>query len=94
MRLVALVFSAVLCLGAQTPQAPPQFKTGIEVRQLDVVVLDREGRPVRGLTAADFTVLEDGRPQKISTIEEIVVPEGFDPRDFLALVLMLKEAGE
>lgn len=83
MRLVALVFSAVLCLGAQTPQAPPQFKTGIEVRQLDVVVLDREGRPVRGLTAADFTVLEDGRPQKISTIEEIVVPEGTASADWM-----------
>jgi len=25
---------------------------------------------------------------------EIVVPEGFDPRQFLALLMMLKEAGE
>ena len=25
---------------------------------------------------------------------EIVVPEGFDPREFLALLMMLKEAGE
>jgi VWFA-related protein len=77
MRLVALVLSAVLCLGAQAPQGPPpQFKTGIEVRQLDVVALDQDGRPVRGLTAADFTVLENGRPQKVSTIEEIAIPEG------------------
>lgn len=80
MRLVGLVLSAVLCLSAQTPQTPPpQFKTGIEVRQLDVVVLDQNGRPVHGLTAADFTVLEDGRPQKISTLDEIIVPQAAPP---------------
>jgi VWFA-related protein len=75
MRLLALVLAAGLgaqVLARQDP--PPQFKTGIEVRQLDVVVVDGDGRPVRGLTAADFTVLEDGKPQKISTLEEVAVP--------------------
>jgi len=76
MRLFMILFAGAVCLGAQAPQTPPpQFKTGIEVRLLDVVVVDRDGRPVRGLTAADFTVLEDGKPQKISTLEEVVVPE-------------------
>ena len=32
---------------------------------LDVVVTDSNGRPVRGLTAKDFSVAEDGRPQEI-----------------------------
>jgi VWFA-related protein len=32
---------------------------------LDVVVTDSDGRPVRGLTAKDFSVAEDGRPQEI-----------------------------
>jgi VWFA-related protein len=32
---------------------------------VDVRVLDREGNPITDLTAADFTVLEDGVPQKI-----------------------------
>jgi len=76
MRLFMILLAGAVCLGAQAPQTPPpQFKTGIEVRLLDVVVVDRDGRPVRGLTAADFTVLEDGKPQKISTLEEVVVPE-------------------
>ena len=80
MRFRAIVILAALCLSTQTagtPQDParPQFRTGVEVRRLDVVVVDRDGRPVRGLTAADFTILEDGKPQKISTIEEIAIPE-------------------
>jgi VWFA-related protein len=32
---------------------------------LDVVVTDSNGQPVRGLTAKDFSVAEDGRPQEI-----------------------------
>jgi hypothetical protein len=30
---------------------------------LDVSVLDRNQRAIKGLTAADFTILEDGVPQ-------------------------------
>ena len=33
---------------------------------LDVVALDEKGQPITGLTADDFTVLEDGKPQKVS----------------------------
>ena len=32
-----------------------------------VVVRDREGRPVTGLTASDFQIYEDGRPQRVAT---------------------------
>ena len=79
MRLPAVLLTATVCLLTQDP-ARPQFRIGIDVRQLDVVVLDREGRPVRGLTAADFTILEDGQPQKIAAIEEIVVPQSTTPQ--------------
>jgi VWFA-related protein len=71
--LVTLVVS--LALQAQPPVEKPQFKIGIDVRQLDVVVLDAAGKPVRNLTAADFTVIEDGRPQRLVNVEAIVVPE-------------------
>jgi VWFA-related protein len=33
---------------------------------VDAVVLDEKGQPITDLTADDFTVLEDGKPQKIS----------------------------
>ncbi len=34
---------------------------------VDVIVRDASGNIVKGLTAADFTVLEDGKPQRIET---------------------------
>lgn len=36
---------------------------------LSPIVTDEKGRAVHGLTARDFTVLEDGKPQRIETFE-------------------------
>jgi VWFA-related protein len=50
-----------------------------------VVVLDRDGRPVRGLTKVDFTVLEDGQPQEIVSFEARDVQAApAQPRDLVA----------
>lgn len=48
------------------PQAPPP-REGPIVPRLDAVVTDDSGRPVEGLTAADFTIEVDGKPRKIET---------------------------
>jgi VWFA-related protein len=37
---------------------------------LDVVVTDGKGRPVKGLKPSDFTLLEDGVPQVLSSFQE------------------------
>jgi VWFA-related protein len=52
-------------------QQPPVFVAGIDVIRLDVSVLDAKRRPLRGLTMEDFTVFEDGKPQKIVAVSEI-----------------------
>jgi VWFA-related protein len=49
---------------AEQSQAPV-FRGKVEIVQLDVSVLDKHRQPVRGLTERDFTILEDGKPQKI-----------------------------
>ena len=60
-----LVALALAGAAAQDQKPIPAFPARAEAVTLDVVVVDKQGRPVRGLTAADFTVLEDGRPQVV-----------------------------
>jgi VWFA-related protein len=50
---------------AQTQSQPPTFRSSTSLVEVDVVVKDKDGRFVSGLTADDFEVLEDGRPQRI-----------------------------
>jgi hypothetical protein len=72
----ALLWLALaLSARAQTAnQAPPTFPRGVDVVTVDVVVTDKAGNPVSGLTKDDFTVLDEGRPQPISSFESIRVP--------------------
>ncbi len=67
--------------GAGTPSAQqqPKFTSKVEAVLVDVSVLDGDRRPFKGLTAADFTVLEDGKPQVITTFTAIDVPEAEPP---------------
>jgi VWFA-related protein len=60
---------------ASPPQARPTFRSGVDLVALDVIVLDEGRRPVKGLRAGDFSIIEDGAPQAIETFEEIDVPE-------------------
>ena len=56
-----LMATALAAAPSQTPQRPPVFRAGVDLTHLDVTVLDRQRRPVRGLTAADFTIgMSDG----------------------------------
>jgi VWFA-related protein len=51
-------------------QAAPQFRSGVDLVRLPVVVTAKDGLLARGLTAADFVVTEDGVAQKISAFAE------------------------
>jgi VWFA-related protein len=83
----ALAFTAVgLCLAnvpaAQEAQAPPPdpdqmpvFRSGVDSISVDVIVTDRDGRPVTDLTAADFEIREEGKPQTIENFKLVRVLE-------------------
>ena len=51
-----------------TPPPPDETLVRIETElvQIDVLVEDRQGRPVRGLKREDFLLLEDGKPQPLA----------------------------
>ena len=60
-------------LTAQQTPARPTFRAGIDAIPLDVLVLDKNRHPVRGLTQAEFTILENGKPQPIISFGEVDV---------------------
>ena len=56
---------AVLALPLAAALAAGQFRASVDVVRIDALVL-RNGRPVAGLTAADFVVTDNGRPQTVT----------------------------
>lgn len=51
-----------------SPSQPgPTFRSNVNLVLVDVVVRDSAGNIVRGLTADDFQLVEDGRPQQIAS---------------------------
>ena len=59
----------------------PTFRAGINFVRVDVIVSDRKGTPLSNLTAADFEVLEDGKPQAIEQFRLIKVDGNPQPGD-------------
>ena len=54
---------------AANPTPASTIRVNTRLVQFDVVVTDSQGRPVKDLTAADFTVQQDGRPQTVRAFE-------------------------
>lgn len=50
------------------------FRAGVELIQLDVVVTDADGRPVKGLQLEDFTLLDRGQALPIQAVTEVAHP--------------------
>jgi Ca-activated chloride channel family protein len=65
--LVALLIAAGSAAAiAQEPQVrTPTFKTAVDLVTFGVVVVDKQGNPVTGLTADDFQVIENGKTQAL-----------------------------
>lgn len=55
---------------AATQTSVPMMTVSTHEVLLDVLVTDANRNPVTGLTAADFTVTEEGAPQQIRSLEE------------------------
>src|SRR5688572_24528135 len=60
---------------AQPPQAaPPSFRVEVNYVEVDALVTDAQGNVVTNLTSSDFELLEDGRPQKVTTFSLVDIP--------------------
>jgi VWFA-related protein len=72
-RFIAGIFGIALAIAARPvaiaqsapQQNQPTFRTVTSLVPIDVRVIDRNGKPITDLRAADFMILEDGAPQKL-----------------------------
>ena len=71
MNRVALALALAVALALAGPSTSATFRTGAELVRVDVTVIDHKGQPIADLTADDFTVEEDGVPQKIQSFKFI-----------------------
>src|SRR6476620_7354618 len=60
-----VVLSLTLVLTVATALAQQTFRSAIDLVHFGVVVTDKQGSPVAGLTADDFEIKEAGKPQAI-----------------------------
>jgi VWFA-related protein len=90
-RLVtACVVLAMTAAGAQEKDPPkqqrPVFRGGTQLVRVDAYPTGKDGRILEGLTADDFEIFEDGKPQKVESVDfeqfETWTPDGErkDPR--------------
>ena len=77
--LVTVTAAAGLTQTPASQQRPPVFRSGVDVVQIDVSVLDKDRKPVRSLTAADFEVKEDGKLQDVVVVSEQSFPDEAAP---------------
>jgi VWFA-related protein len=72
-KTLAAALSFLLPVGTlpaqQSSQTPYTFKARSELVLVNVTARDKKGSLVRDLTAADFTVLEDGKQQKVLSFD-------------------------
>jgi len=80
-----LVLLAALCLAVHRISAQQStFRSGVEVVQIDVSVVDRQGTPAGDLRPEDFQVTVDGRPRAIVSAQFIRYQTRTTPQPKLA----------
>ena len=84
-----ILFFAVLVIVAATPiraqETDDVIRTETSLVQLNIGVVDKQGRPITSLTRNDFAIYEDGVKQSIQHFEPVDAP--------FSLVLMLDMSG-
>jgi VWFA-related protein len=49
----------------------PTFRSRVDLVQVDVIVVDKDGAPVRNLQQSDFVLRDRGKPQTIASFDEV-----------------------
>ena len=79
---LCMAASVLAFANAQSPSSPqppadqPTFHIGVDAVRIDAVVTDSKGQIVTDLTADDFELKDDGRPQKVTLATFVPVASG------------------
>jgi Ca-activated chloride channel family protein len=73
-RLFIAVFLISFPLSVMAASVGAQFTSGVSLVEVYASAVDQRGEPVAGLTASDFVVEEDGRPQRIEAFSAGAFP--------------------
>ena len=68
-RTLAALWLSTAVLAAQT-----SFRTSVQYVTVDVVVTDKDDKPIEDLKADEFEIVEAGKPQKISDFQFVSIP--------------------
>ena len=67
--ILAAALTLVVSPSPLAAQDPPPFKSKVELVSVDVQVVDKDGKPIAGMTPADFEVTIGGRNRKVVSAE-------------------------
>src|SRR5262245_1503892 len=71
---IAVCLGLTLSAEPGRPSAEQQqqvFRSRTDLVQVDTVVVDKDGRPVHGLTKDDFELFDNRKPQEIVAVTEV-----------------------
>ena len=90
--LTTVAFAAFLAanLASQRPQPAP---SDIDLVELDIVALDRNGQPVTDLSEGEITIKEDGRKVELKAFSKVTALGSTRPGDARILVLLMDDIG-
>jgi VWFA-related protein len=76
LAILTLALTAQAAHVSARQQQPPVFRGGVTLVTLDVTAVDKDGRPVKGLKADDFTITLEGQPRPVQTVDFIEFGSG------------------
>jgi VWFA-related protein len=85
LRVPVILLMVGACVTASIAAQRTPFRSSVDVVALTVTVTGEGGRYISGLTASDFTVVEEGRPQTVSFFQREATP--------LAVSLLVDSSG-
>ncbi len=90
----------------QMPPPPPpttqkktdahSIKSNVDLVQIDAVVTDKDGKIIKGLTAANFQLVEDGKGQKLEKIDyfDVEKMDTAEKEDSEPIIISLKSSND